>query len=395
MKRRILFYCDAREFGGHEYMTTSAVRFMAEQQGLDVSFAYNDRNQRLHDELSSIRERGNITLYPLRLKSEGLRWVRPLFYFSRLLSVQRLMQAVEPDAIVVSQGNIEISSLGLLAAKRSRRRTISYIPMAQELGTSSGLLSVARRAVNAYLYNLPDRFITISEGIKQMLRQRGVRCEILVVRNGIELESNENGNRSSHRSAYGFSADDYVVAVVGRIVFGQKAQDFLVNTVARYKDYLQGILFCVVGEGRDEQKLRNMIRHANLEDRFSILPWTRNLSSLYSAADMLLIPSRFEGVPLVMLEAMWHQVPVVASNVDGMAEILPREWLFRCGDACSLVDTISRVRSADSLQLLQANKKRVSEEFSMSQFQKRFCAEITEAAEPVGMWNEREMCDSL
>jgi len=132
----------------------------------------------------------------------------------------------------------------------------------------------------------------------------------------------------------------------------------------------------VVGEGRDEQKLRNMIRNAGLEDCVSILAWTSGLTSLYSAADMLLIPSCFEGVPLVMLEAMWHQLPVVASDVDGMAELLPSEWLFRSGDARSLVKTISRVRHAENSQFLVANRKRILEQFSVTLFQERFCEEV-------------------
>jgi len=63
---------------------------------------------------------------------------------------------------------------------------------------------------------------------------------------------------------------------------------------------------------------------------------------------MLLIPSKFEGVPLTMLEAMARELPVIASNVDGMAEILPQSWLFPYGDCAALVDTLRRVRNSDN-----------------------------------------------
>jgi glycosyltransferase involved in cell wall biosynthesis len=376
MTSKILFYSDARDFGGHEYMTTSAVRFLAEQPHLSISFAYYDRNWRLHDELCRIKEGRNLTLYPLPVKSNALPGVRTLFWISRLPLLQSLMKSVAPDVVVVSQGNIEISSLGLLAARRANRRTISYIPMAHRLASSSGPMSAVRDMVDRYLYQLPDKVITISEGVKHMLRQRGVRCEVSVVCNGIKPDCSESGNRSRNRAAYGWSRDKYVIVTVGRIAFRQKAQDFLVNAITKYRDQLRGTRFCVVGEGPDEQMLRNMMREAKLENCISILPWSSNLAPLYSAADMLLIPSRFEGVPLVMLEAMWHQLPVVASNVDGMAQVLPREWLFQCGDAESLVKTILRVRHSDNSQLLVASKRRVLEEFSMSLFQERFCSEI-------------------
>src|ERR1700741_100470 len=220
MKQRILFYSDAREFGGHECMTVSAAQFMAEQPGLDVRFAYCDKNQRLHNELDRIREGRNLTLYPLRVKSDGLPGVRTLFHMSRLPLVQRLIQSVAPDTVVVSQGNIEMGSLGLVAAKRARCRTISYIPMAHKLSSSPALISAGRNMIDRFFYQLPDKVITISEGFKRMLRQRGVRCEISVVCNGIDLDRSESGGRRlTDRMAYGFLEDEYVIAVVGRIVF--------------------------------------------------------------------------------------------------------------------------------------------------------------------------------
>lgn len=374
MKRRILFYSDAREFGGHEYMTASAAGFMAEQPDLEVGFAYYERNSRLEKHLSSL---SRLALYPLPVKSEGLPGIKTLTWMSRLPFLRELMERLAPDAVVLSQGDIRVSSIGLLAAKRAKRRTVSYIPLARKRASRFWFTSLFHDATDHFLYRLPDEFITISEGVKEELRQRGVVAPISVVHNGIELGESEVGGRLQKRKKYGFSEDEYIVALVGRIAFRQKAQDLLVEAVAGYREQLKGTRFCVMGDGPDEQKLRRMIRERGLTQCISFLPWSWDVASLYSAADMLLIPSRFEGVPLVMLEAMWRQLVIVASNVDGMAELLPGEWLFRCGDAKSMVDVISRVRQADNTELLVANKKRILEEFSMPQFQKRFCAAIT------------------
>jgi glycosyltransferase involved in cell wall biosynthesis len=358
----------------------AAARFLVKQPGVAVSFAYYEKNRRLHQHLSSIREECGLTLYPLSVKSEGFRGLRTLFWMSRLPYLQDRMESLTPHVVVVSQGNVEVSSLGLLAAKRANLRTISYIPMAQKIVSRFGLGS-CRDTLDRYIYQLPDKFITISESVKLALRQRGVRAEIAVVHNGIAFDGSGVEDRAKNRATYGFSEDEFVVAVVGRIVFRQKAQDLLVSAVARYNELLRGVRFCVVGDGPDEQKLRALIRERNLGQRISILPWTRDLAPVYSATDMLVIPSRFEGVPLVMLEAMWYRVPIVASNVDGMAEVLPVEWLFECGDVESLAKTISRVRYADNTRLLAANKKKVSEEFSISQFQNRFCDAVTERSQ--------------
>lgn len=378
MKRKVLFYSDAREFGGHERMTVAAARFMAEQPDLEVGFAYYEKNTRLHANLSNFGPPCRLTLYPLPVKSEGPSGVRTLIWMSRLPLLQNLMKRLAPDIVVLSQGDIKVSSIGLLAAKRAKRHTISYIPLARKTNSRFWFTSAFHDIIDRYLYRLPDEFVTISEGVKEELRQRGVRAPVSVVHNGIELDGSKIGDRPQNRGTYGFSEDEYIVAVVGRIVFGQKGQDLLVDAAAGFREQLKGIRFCVMGDGPDEQKLRRMIHERNLVKWISILPWSWDVASLYSAADMLLIPSRFEGVPLVMLEAMWRQLPVVASDVDGMADLLPCEWLFQCGDAKSLVNAIFRVRRSDNTKLLLANKKRILEEFSMLRFQSRFCAAVTQ-----------------
>jgi glycosyltransferase involved in cell wall biosynthesis len=287
-----------------------------------------------------------------------------------------VMECIDPDVVVISQGNIEGSWLGLVVAKRAGLRTVSYIPMAQPLGSSGSRLVFRGRAlVDRILYGVPDKFITINKSAKQMLLERGARTEIDVIPNGIELKSSPS-DRASARRDFGLAEKDYVVATIGRIVFGQKAQNFLIEAIAKHRHQLHTFHFFVVGEGPDELKLRKMIRDLRLSDCVSILPWQNDLSSFYSAIDLLVIPSYFEGVPLVMLEAMWHGIPIVASDVDGMAEILPPEWLCRRGDQESLANTLLHVRQANNSQYLAAHKRRVAEEFSVASFQKHFCKAV-------------------
>jgi glycosyltransferase involved in cell wall biosynthesis len=74
-----------------------------------------------------------------------------------------------------------------------------------------------------------------------------------------------------------------------------------------------------------------MVGEAGLGGRFAFLPWREDMTPVYSAIDVLALPSRFEGVPLVMLEALACGVPVVASDRDGMADWLPPELRFDPG----------------------------------------------------------------
>jgi len=353
---------------------------MAEQSDMEVGFAYYERNSRLEKHLSNAGEESQLALYPLPLKSEAPPVIRTLVCISRFPLLRALMESLEPDVVVLSQGDAKVSSIGLLAAKSAKLRTISYIPLAHKNTSRFWFKSVFHDLIDRYLFGLPDEFITSSESAKFGLRRHGVSVPISLVHSGIDLGGSENGDRLEKRRNYGFSDNEYIVAVVGRIVFQQKAQDLLVDAVSQYREQLNGVRFCVMGDGQDEQKLRRMICEQRLTNHISILPWSWDVASLYVAADMLLIPSRFEGMPQVMLEAMWHELPVVASDVDGMAELLPTEWLFRSGDPNSLVATVCRVRQSDNSQLLSTNKQRVRDNFGISQFQSRFCLAVTQSS---------------
>jgi glycosyltransferase involved in cell wall biosynthesis len=375
--RSILFYSDSAEFSGHEVMTLEAVRYLSSRRDLQVSFAFYEGNQRLLERLEEIKNSsGNLALNPLPFRSKNLQAFRSLVAWLKSRRIEALMKRIDPDVVVIPQGRIEGSSLGLLAAKRAGFRTISYIPMAHPVSVSGKPFAVwLREKVNGYFYRLPDKFITISEGTRRMLLARGATPNVVVVPNGVEVRATREPERERFRTAHGIRREDYVVAVVGRIDFRQKGQDFAVEAIARFQRELANCRFLFIGGGPDERQLRAMIASSDLTQRVRVLPWSDDPAEVYSGIDVLLIPSKFEGVPLVMLEAMSCGLPVVASNVDGMVELLPEAWLFPSGNSRAMIDTLLRVKNTEYAALVESNKNRVIKEFSLT----GFCVKFSEA----------------
>ncbi|HTR39506.1 MAG TPA: glycosyltransferase family 4 protein [Bryobacteraceae bacterium] len=80
--------------------------------------------------------------------------------------------------------------------------------------------------------------------------------------------------------------------------------------------------FIIAGDGPEEEPLRNRIREAGLNDVFDLRGQVHDLAHLYAASDVVILPSRSEGVPLVILEALASARPLIASNVGGIPEAL-------------------------------------------------------------------------
>lgn len=376
--RSILFHADAADFGGHELLTAEAVRYLSSIKDVKVSFLYYEANNRLLERLEDIqRSCANLTLIPIPFRSRSLQAVRTLLSQRGIRHIRTLMRRVSPDVVVVSQGRIESGSAGLLAAKRAGFRTISYIPMAHPVSVSGKPIAVRLRdSINRYFYRMPDKFITISEGARHMLLARGVKADIVVVPNGIEPINIRGSDRKRFREAHGIMKSENAIAVVGRIDFRQKCQDFVLQSIAQFRRELRGCKFLFIGSGPDEEKLRRMIVELGLGELAIVLPWCPIPAQFYAGIDILLIPSRFEGVPLVMLEAMSCGLRIVASDVDGMTENLPKSWLFPCGNSKAMVDTLIRMQSDDVSALLESNCRRVTAENNVVKFGCRFANAI-------------------
>jgi glycosyltransferase involved in cell wall biosynthesis len=368
--KSVLFYSDASDYGGHEVMTVKAVGHLCLQANLRVTFAFYRGNRLLTEKLELIKASSqNLDLLPLDDKGRTLQAVRSLISWRKVRRLTSLMRQVNPDVVIVAQGRIEGGTMGLLAAKRAGYRTLSYLPVAHPVSVSGRPFAIwIREKINRYFYRLPDKIITISESAQRMLRERGATPNVVVVPNAVEVPPIDTLDRQTVRQAHGLANEDYVVATIGRIHFRDKGQDFALTAIARFRDRLGGCKFIFVGEGPDQDALKRMIANLHLSERVRIIPWTPNPAEIYAAIDMLMIPSRHEGVPLVMLEAMAYGLPIVATNVDGMADLLPPDWLFPFGDCRELVDTLARVSKSTNPTLLESHRNKIKMEFTNQKF---------------------------
>jgi len=294
-----------------------------------------------------------------------------------------VMTAFAPDVVVVAQGGIASGSAGLLAAKAAALPTISYIPMThpESLFSASRIKAALRERLNRLYFRSPDTFVTTGQRMADYLRHRGLQQPVSLVPVAIDTGAYRCADRDTARQQLGLASADTVMAVVARVEFWQKRQDLAVQALALARRQVGSLKLLVVGDGPDLTNLKACAQAQGVQDAVVFAPWADDLSAVYAAIDVLLIPSRFEGVPLVMLEAMHLRCPVIASAVDGMADTLPEHWLFPSGDAYALAARMVQVATSSEPELLDAHQALVQKEFSMPAFQQAFMAAIVAAAD--------------
>lgn len=109
---------------------------------------------------------------------------------------------------------------------------------------------------------------------------------------------------------------------IGRFTPLHKGIDLLIEAFHLFAQKNHDWELNIIGEGKEEQKYRTLIKKYKLEDRISIHPFTNQIQDYYSNAQIYVLSSRWEGMPLVLVEAMSHGLPIVTSNLPICQEIL-------------------------------------------------------------------------
>jgi glycosyltransferase involved in cell wall biosynthesis len=139
-----------------------------------------------------------------------------------------------------------------------------------------------------------------------------------------------------------------VVLTVGTLEQLYKSQDVLIDAVGREVRAGLDLRLVFVGDGKHRAELEARARSRGLEGRVRFLGWLSGAKAVRAeldAADLFALPSRQEGLPRAMVEAMARGLPCLGSTVGGIPELLPPEDLVPPGDEAALADKIREMVS--------------------------------------------------
>lgn len=135
---------------------------------------------------------------------------------------------------------------------------------------------------------------------------------------------------------------------VGRFSHQHKGFDLLIEAFHLFSQKNQEWNLDIVGEGVEEALYKELIQKYSLENRVTIHPFTNQIQNYYSNAQVYVLSSRWEGMPLVLVEAMSHGLPIVSSDLPVSKEILGDFGLyFKNGDITNLAERLEEATHID------------------------------------------------
>jgi glycosyltransferase involved in cell wall biosynthesis len=366
----LLFYDDSPVFGGHEVMSLAGLDAVLESSPEALVFLASESNEKLLARLADLKTRHpHLLVETVDWHSSKLEAARNLFRPSRIARLADRFEKLGPSLVVAIQGNIEHSSLSLHAARRARIPSASYIPVPHSNHQMGAKLGWLRDRFCGPLFRLPDAFITITDEMARLLRVRGATAPIHIVYNGVDTARFQPGDQAAARSSLVLPDGKTLLGVVGRIEFRQKQQHLLVDAIASKPDLAARCHLVFAGDGPDAGALRALLDQRKVSG--TVLSWC-DPAPLYQALDALVIPSRYEGLPLVMLEALATGTTVFGSDRDGMRDLLPPDRRFDPRESAPLAAAISGWIGHGCPGPEDALIRRVRESMSMPSFRHAF-----------------------
>lgn len=299
--------------GAQRLLLDEAQWFQARDHKVVVAFFY-DRDH-LYEEW---RKSSGFALYDLQAYDRGASSLRKLpLLLAGLWRLWRLLRRERFDAVITFTH--DSNTLGLPLA------WLAGVPVrvGTHLGEIRGITQW-RQKLHTWLVNsgVIQVLVAASKGTRQNAIQAGVaESHIRVIPNGVRPFEIDLESRAAVRRQLGIAKNDIFILAIGRLVY-EKGHEFLVQAMKSVIQEFPQAKVGICGEGPLRGFLEEQIRANGMDGHVNLLGQCDDITRLLAAADLFVLPSRWEGLSIALLEAMIAGLPIVSTRVEGIEEVI-------------------------------------------------------------------------
>ncbi|MFA5420403.1 MAG: glycosyltransferase [Patescibacteria group bacterium] len=223
------------------------------------------------------------------------------------LDIYRYIKRVKPDIVHTQLGG---DIYGKLAAKMAGVKTI--ISTEQNVAINDSWLILKFKRITA---SFSDKLVAISEAVRSdvVKKYRLPESKVELIHNGLNIEKFSNIKKINNKN------NSVIIGSVGRLS-EQKNFSLLIKALSFFEDFKFECL--IVGDGELKSALQNQIVELGLQSKIKLLGKRENVPEFLSTIDFFVLPSKWEGLGVVLLEAGALSLPVLASATGGILDLI-------------------------------------------------------------------------
>jgi len=297
---KVLHLRSSEFFGGPERAILGQCRHLKSFRGQVASFVRRGKENRFLD----------------TCRAEGVdAWSIPEAFpgdFRTIAHIRRLLDRENVDIIVTH--DYKSNFYGFFAVRGGRCRQVAHF----RGRTAEDLKVKVYNSIDWIILRKIGRIFVVSEHSRRQLEARGIRPRVIrVVFNAIDCQGAEIGRPAES------TADDRSLNVVaaGRLSY-EKGLDILLKAVPLVDTKARPFQVEIYGHGPEKGRLRKMAAALNVSGKVVFRGFVDDIKPIFRQADWLVLPSRSEGMPNVILEAWSQKLAVLATAVGGVPEMI-------------------------------------------------------------------------
>ncbi|MFH1985702.1 MAG: glycosyltransferase family 4 protein [Pseudomonadota bacterium] len=310
MKKKILFVIDGIEFGGGERGFAQIVNGLPNNRY--ETFLASSLQENFYNTVSN----SSVQYCPINFSNR----YNPVV----LLSLIRIIRGKSID-IVHGQGARADFYARLASGLSGKTMYVSSVQMPVEGFNVGPTKNRFYKAVDRFSERFVDRFIVVSSVLEQamILEHEIPKEKIVKVYNGIETDFykpyDQEAGRKRVRKEFSIDGSEILIGSLGRLVWQKGFEYFLRSVTTLVKD-IPKVRFMLVGVGPLRQRLERLAMSLGISNRLIFTGHRSDIRDILAAMEIVVIPSLLEGFPMITLEAMAMEKPIVTTQIGGIQE---------------------------------------------------------------------------
>lgn len=241
------------------------------------------------------------------------------FVFARIVSQVREVQRSQPISVIHAQAPLPAGHAAMLLSAELGLPYVVSVHGLDAFSTNqvSGRSGEWCRRISQRVYQSSKRVICVSEHVREeVLQGMGGSCRTSVVYNGVDAELFSPGDEPG-------SGDALSILSVGDLI-PTKGFDVLLRAFAAISSEFSNLTLRIIGEGPEHSRLQELAQQLRIKDRVVFLPRRsrREIAGAMRECTLFVLPSKYEGLGCVYLEAMSAGKPVIGCRGQGIAEVI-------------------------------------------------------------------------
>ena len=298
------------------------------------------------EELSNVFKESGVKSYNIKFSNKNI-----------LANAWDLSKIIKNENIKIVHAHDNTASLISYLVKKIFRndiKIVSHIHNCYPFLKGNGF----NKKIDKYIRNKYDFNITCGKTVTDFYKENTDyfnEDKNLTLSNAMDIKYITNIDKSDIEKVikkYKIPSNKKILGFIGRLD-EQKGIIPFINELSKHKDEFYDSVILLVGSGSQEEEIKDLINKLNLEDLFILTGFQENIKSFYPIIDVFFLPSLYEGLPMVLLEAMAFKKPVVSMNVGSISEVINKDTgiLVNSGDYDRFINELIVIKNSNDLSI--------------------------------------------